>query len=108
MNIFGSKTGHLSNRIIERFFFIFSKLFAVFDEFSKRRVPNVLLGTRKIIKYSENWGEDEENIAQSTVILMAAFVTKNVYSATATYHTNSHSKYAFVINVIWKRGITNL
>ena len=47
MNIFGSKSGHLSNRIIERFFFIFFKLFAVFDDFSKWRVPNVLQNSEK-------------------------------------------------------------
>ena len=47
MNIFGSKSGHLSNRIIEIFFFIFSKHFAVFDDFSKWRVPNVLQNSEK-------------------------------------------------------------
>ena len=41
VNIFGSKSGHLCNRIIGRFLFILSKIFAVFDDFSKWRVPNV-------------------------------------------------------------------
>ena len=47
VNIFCFKSGHLSNRIIERFFFIFSKLFAVFDDFSKWRVRNVLQNSEK-------------------------------------------------------------
>ena len=47
VNIFGSKSGHLSNRIIERFFFIFSKVFAVFDDFPNWRVPNVLQNMEK-------------------------------------------------------------
>ena len=81
MNIFGSKSGHLSNRIIERFFFVITKLFAVFDDFSKWRVPNVSVKLRKIIKYSKNCEDNEENLAIFTVILMAAFVTKNVNSA---------------------------
>ena len=34
-----------------------------------------------IIKYSKNCGESEENLAITTVILMAAFETKNVHSA---------------------------
>ena len=34
----------------------------------------------KIIKYSKNCGENEENISIFTVILMAAFGTKNVHS----------------------------
>ena len=39
MDIFCSKSGHLSNRIIVRFLFIFSKKIAVvFDHFSKWRV----------------------------------------------------------------------
>ena len=33
----------------------------------------------KIIKYSKHCGENEENIAIVTVILMAALVTKNVH-----------------------------
>ena len=44
MNIFGSKSGHLSNRIIERFLF---KYFAVFNGFSKWRMPNVLKNSEK-------------------------------------------------------------
>ena len=35
----------------------------------------------KIIKYSKNCGENEENPAIFTIILMAAFGTKNVHSA---------------------------
>ena len=80
MNIFGSKSGHLSNRIIERFFFIFSKLFAVFDDFSKWRVPNVLHNEEKSLNIEKN-RENEENHATFTVILMATFGTKNVHSA---------------------------
>ena len=34
----------------------------------------------KIIKYSKNCGENEENISIFTVILMATFGTKNVHS----------------------------
>ena len=34
----------------------------------------------KIIKYSQNMGGNEENLAIFTVILMAAFGTKNVHS----------------------------
>ena len=49
VNIFGSKSGHLSNRIIERFFFIFSKLFAVFDDFSKWRLSSYVLVSRVIM-----------------------------------------------------------
>ena len=41
MNIFASKSGHLSNRLIERFFFNFSKHFTVFYDFSKWRVSNL-------------------------------------------------------------------
>ena len=41
------KQAILSDRIIERFFFIFSKFFAVFDDFSKWRVPNVLQNSEK-------------------------------------------------------------
>ena len=45
---FSSKSGDFSNtRIIERFFFIFSQLFAVFDDFPKWRVPNVLQNSKK-------------------------------------------------------------
>ena len=33
----------------------------------------------KIIKYSKNCGENEENLAFFTVILMMAFGTKNVH-----------------------------
>ena len=47
VNIFGSKSSHLCNRIIERFFYIFSKLFAVFDDFSKWRWLNVLQNLEK-------------------------------------------------------------
>ena len=36
---------------------------------------------RKIIKYSKNCGENEEIIAIYTLMLMAAFGTKNVHSA---------------------------
>ena len=78
MNIFGSKRGHLSNRIIERFFCIFSKLFSVFDDLSKWRVPNVLPNSEN----HEIWQkliENEENLAIFTVILMATFRTKNVH-----------------------------
>ena len=35
----------------------------------------------KIIKYSKNLQENEENLAIFTVILMAGFGTKNVHSA---------------------------
>ena len=35
----------------------------------------------KIIKYSKNCGENEENLAIFNVILMATFGTKNVHSA---------------------------
>ena len=35
----------------------------------------------KIIKYSNNCGEKEGNLAFLTVIVMAAFETKNVHSA---------------------------
>ena len=35
----------------------------------------------KILKYSKNCGEIEENLAIFTVILMAAFRTKYVHSA---------------------------
>ena len=35
----------------------------------------------KIIKYSIICGENEENLAIFTIILMAAFGTKNVHSA---------------------------
>ena len=43
-----------------RLFFIFSKMFALFDDFSKWRVPNVMqLG--KIIKYVKKFGGNEEN-----------------------------------------------
>ena len=35
----------------------------------------------EIIKYSKNCGENEENPAIFTIILMAAFGTKNVHSA---------------------------
>ena len=34
----------------------------------------------KIIKYSKNCGKNEENVAILTIILMAAFGTKNVHS----------------------------
>ena len=36
---------------------------------------------RKVIKYSKSCGENEENLAIFTVILTAAFGTKNVHSA---------------------------
>ena len=39
----------------------------------------------KIIKYNKNCGENEENLAIFTVILMAAFGTKNVHSAMACF-----------------------
>ena len=39
---------------------------------------------RKLIKYSKNCEENEENLAIFTVILMAAFGTKNVHSALVT------------------------
>ena len=42
LNIFAS-----SNIISKRFFFTFSKLFAVFDDFSKWTVPNVLQNSEK-------------------------------------------------------------
>ena len=43
MNIFGSKSGHFKAIItFGRFFFIQSKFFTAFDDFSKWRVPNVL------------------------------------------------------------------
>ena len=79
MNIFGSKSGHLSNRIIGRFFFIFSKHFAVFDDYSKWRVPNGQQNSGKIIKF----GEIEENLAFFSIILMAraTFGIKNFHSA---------------------------
>ena len=35
----------------------------------------------KIIKYSKDFGENEENLVIFTVILMAAFGTKSVHSA---------------------------
>ena len=40
---------------------------------------------RKIIKYSKNCGENEENLVIFTVILMAAFGTKNVHSVLAVF-----------------------
>ena len=60
VNIFDSKSGHLSNRIIERFFLIFSKHFAVFDDFSKWRVP------KNSKKKSSNIAKNEENLASFT------------------------------------------
>ena len=62
MNIFGSKSGHLNNRIFGRFFFIFIKMFAVFDDFSKWRVLNVLQISGKIIKYSKNLGKMKKTL----------------------------------------------
>ena len=58
VDIFGSKSGHLSNRIIARFFFIFSYKFAVFEDFSKWRVPNVQQNSEKssnIAKIEGKW-----------------------------------------------------
>ena len=42
----------------------------------------------KIVKYSKNCGEDEENLAIFTVILMTAFETKNVHSASRPFFTH--------------------
>ena len=44
----------------------------------------------KIMKYSQNCGENEEKLAIFTVILMAAFGTKNV-------HSEHHSKLARIL-----------
>ena len=41
----------------------------------------------KIIKYNKNCGENEENLAIFTVILMAAFGTKNVHSVLTIFFT---------------------
>ena len=60
VNIFGSKSSHLSNRIIGRFVFIFPKFFAVIDAFSKWRVQN-----HQILQKS---GGNEENLAIFTHI----------------------------------------
>ena len=80
VNIFASKSDHLCNGIFERFFFILSKLFAVFDDFSKWRVPNVLQNSEKSPNIAKIVGsEDEENLAIFTFILMATFGTKNVH-----------------------------
>ena len=81
VKFFGSKSGHLSNRMIERFFFIFSKLYAVFDDFSKWRMPNELLHNSEKHQILQKLQVNEENLAIFTVILMAAFGTKNVHSA---------------------------
>jgi len=82
VNIFGSKSGHLSNRVIARFFFIFSKIFAVFDDFPKCRVPNVLRNSEKSSNIVKNCGKMNEILQfLCIVILMAAFGNKNVHSA---------------------------
>ena len=62
MDIFSSKSGHLSNRIIVSFLLIFSKKIAVFDDFSKWRVPNVQQKSEKIIKCSKNLGEMKKTL----------------------------------------------
>ena len=43
---------------------------------------------RKIIKYSKNCGENDENLAIFTLILMATFGTKSVHSA--LWHRPQH------------------
>ena len=45
---------------------------------------------RKIIKYSKNCGDNEENLAIFTVILMGTVGTKNDHSA---MYTESKSRY---------------
>ena len=62
VNIFVSHSGHLNNRIIERFFFIFPHFFAVEDDFTKWRVPNVQQNLEKIIKYSKNLGKMKKTL----------------------------------------------
>jgi len=73
-------SGHLSNRINIRFFFIFSKTFAVFDDFSKWRECQMCCRTCKNHQIYQKLQENEENLAIFTVILMATFGTKNVHS----------------------------
>ena len=70
-----SKCGHLSNRIIERFFFIFSKVFAVFEDFSNITWKNHQIYLAKI------GGNKENLVCNFTFILMATFGTKNVHIA---------------------------
>ena len=65
VNIFGSKSGHFSNGIIRRFFFIFSKNFFCsiwwfFKVESAKYTVVVELG--KIIKHSKNFGEMKKTL----------------------------------------------
>ena len=47
----------------------YSPKISVFDDFSKWRVPNTYAAELiKIIKYSNNLGENEENLALFTII----------------------------------------
>ena len=50
-----------------KIFFIFSKKIAVFDDFSKWRVLNVLQISRKSSNIAKIWG-NEENLAIFTII----------------------------------------
>ena len=73
MNIFGSKSGHLSNRIIGRFFIIFYKIFAV------QRVPNVLQNSKKSSNIAKNLGKLGKP-CNSYYFLNGHFGTKTVHS----------------------------
>ena len=59
----------LSNRIVARFLFIFSKKIAVvFDDFSKWRVPKCGAELGKNHQIKQKFGENEENLAIFTII----------------------------------------
>ena len=74
MNIFGSKSGHLSksNKWGKKIHFL-GKNFS--------RVPNVMQNLEKSSNIAKKNGGNEENISDFTIILMAAFGTNNVHSA---------------------------
>ena len=67
MNIFGSKSGHLSHIINWKIFLHFLQFFEVFDDFSKCKIAKYAVELGKRIKYS-NFGGNEENLAMFTII----------------------------------------
>ena len=88
------------------------------------RVPNICSRSRKNNQIYQQFGENEENLALFTIILMVGFGTKSVHSAKGRFffaltpnHTNllremNHSRiwtvpsFLFTLNLFKKNNIT--
>ena len=84
MNIFVSKGGHLSNRIIQRFSSFFPNFLQYLMIFQNGECQ-MCCRTRKNHQILQQFGGNEENHAMVTIILMAAFGTKNVHSGVGAF-----------------------